>query len=98
MQKLMVLFNAESRWQLVVIFVVFAVTGSAAVVVAGPVLNFFMINTENLSPWVFWPLRVLIIFPIYQLLLIIIGTLAGQFSYFWEFEKKFLRRFGIHLS
>ena len=44
MQKLMVLFNAESRWQLVVIFVVFAVTGSAAVVVAGPVLNFFMIN------------------------------------------------------
>ncbi|MGB2332508.1 MAG: DUF6787 family protein [Litorivicinaceae bacterium] len=45
----------------------------------------------------FWPLRVLIIFPIYQLLLIIIGTLAGQFSYFWEFEKKFLRRIGIRL-
>ena len=98
MQKLMILFKAESRWQLVVIFGVFAVTGSAAIIVAGPVLNFFMINTESLSPWIFWPLRVLIIFPIYQLLLIIIGTLAGQFSYFWEFEKKFLRRFGIHLS
>ena len=51
MQKLMVLFKAESRWQLAVIFVVFAVTGSAAVVVTGPwVLNFFMINTESLSP------------------------------------------------
>ena len=98
MQKLMVLFKAESRWQLVIIFVVFAVTGSVAVVVAGPVLGFLLINTESLSPWVFWPLRVLIIFPIYQLLLIIIGTLAGQFSYFWEFEKKFLRRFGIRLS
>ena len=98
MKKLMVLFKAESRWQLVVIFVVFAVTGSVAVVVAGPVMGFLLTNTESLSPWVFWPLRVLIIFPIYQLLLIIIGTLAGQFSYFWEFEKKFLRRFGIRLS
>ena len=98
MQKLMSLFKAESRWQLAVIFIVFAVTGSIAVIVAGPVLDFFMINTEGLSPWIFWPLRILIIFPIYQFLLIIIGTLAGQFSYFWEFEKKFLRRLGIHLS
>ena len=98
MQKLMNLFKAESRWQLAVIFIVFAVTGSIAVIVAGPVLDFFMINTEGLSPWIFWPLRILIIFPIYQFLLIIIGTLAGQFSYFWEFEKKFLRRLGIHLS
>lgn len=98
MQKLMLLFKAESRWQLVVIFIVFAVTGSVAVIVSGPVLDFFMINKESRSPWVFWPLRVLIIFPIYQFLLIIIGTLAGQFRYFWEFEKKFLRRFGIRLS
>ena len=98
MQKLMSLFKAESRWQLAVIFIVFAVTGSIAVIVAGPVLDFFMINTEGLSPWIFWPLRILIIFPIYQFLLIIIGTLAGQFSYFWEFEKKFLRWLGIHLS
>tara|TARA_B100001093_G_C26522245_1_gene882267 strand:+ start:65 stop:349 length:285 start_codon:yes stop_codon:yes gene_type:complete len=94
----MILFKAKSRWQLLVIFVVFAVTGSVAVIVAGPVLNFFMIKTESFSPWIFWPLRILIIFPIYQFLLIVIGTLAGQFSYFWEFEKKFLRRFGIHLS
>ena len=98
MQKLMVLFKAESRWQLVVIFIVFAVQYLPHMEAISPVLNFFMINTENLSPWVFWPLRVLIIFPIYQLLLIIIGTLAGQFRYFWEFEKKFLRRFGIRLS
>ncbi len=98
MQKLMTLFKAESRWQLVVIFVVFAVTGSVAVIVAGPVLDFFLINTEGLSPWVFWPIRILVIFPIYQFLLIIIGTLAGQFSYFWEFEKKFLRRLGFPLS
>jgi len=97
MQKLMTLFKAESPWQLIVIFTVFSVTGSAAVIVAEPILNFFGITTETLSPWIFWPLRILIIFPIYQCLLLVVGTLAGQFNYFWQFEKKFLRRLGVRL-
>ena len=97
MQKLMSAFKAESPGQLIIIFAVFAVTGSTAVYAAGPALNFFGINSETLPPWVFWPLRILMIFPVYQCLLIIIGTMAGQFKYFWEFEKKFLRRIGIRL-
>ena len=97
MQKLMSFFKAESPGQLIVIFVVFAITGSTAVYATGPVLYFFGINSQTLSPWVFWPLRIFMIFAVYQCLLIIIGTLAGQFKYFWEFEKKFLRRFGIRL-
>ena len=97
MQKLMTLFKADSPWQLIVIFTVFSVTGSASVILAAPVLKFVGITTDTLSPWIFWPLRILIIFPIYQLLLIVVGTLAGQFNYFWRFEKKFLRRLGIRL-
>ena len=97
MQKLMSVFKAESPGQLIVIFVVFAITGSTAVYAAGPVLYFFGINSQTLPPWVFWPLRIFMIFAVYQFLLIIVGTLAGQFKYFWEFEKKFLRRFGIRL-
>ena len=97
MQKLMSVFRAESPGQLVVIFVVFAVTGSLAVYAAEPVLDFFGINSETLPLWIFWILRILVIFPIYQCLLIVIGTMAGQFKYFWEFEKKFLRRIGIRL-
>ena len=50
MQKLMSVFKAESPGQLIVIFVVFAVTGSAAVYAAGPVLDFFGINSEKLLP------------------------------------------------
>ena len=94
MQKLMSVFKAESPGQLIVILIVFAVTGSTAVYAAGPVLDFFGINSETLPPWIFWPLRILVIFPVYQCLLIIIGTMAGQFKYFWEFEKKILRRIG----
>ena len=39
--------------------------------------------------------RVLIIIPIYQIILIIIAALFGEFEYFWEFEKKFLKRIKI---
>jgi hypothetical protein len=57
----------------------------------------FEIDLDHLSPWVFWPIRLLIIFPVYQILLVIIGWLFGQFDFFWAFEKKMLRRFGVNL-
>ena len=50
------------------------------------------ISKENLSLWLYWPFRLLIIFPVYQVLLVIIGTIFGQFAFFWEFEKKMLER------
>jgi hypothetical protein len=37
-------------------------------------------------------LRLLLIFPIYQILLVFVGFIFGQFSFFWEFEKKMLVR------
>lgn len=97
MQKLLRAFKATSWVHLVTIFTVFGVTGSTAVVLAGPVLDYFSISLVTLSPWFYWPLRILIIFPLYQCLLIVIGTLFGQFQYFWAFEKKFLNRLGIRL-
>jgi hypothetical protein len=35
--------------------------------------------------------RLLLIFPIYQVLLVANGFLFGQFTFFWNFEKKLLR-------
>ena len=39
--------------------------------------------------------RVLIIIPIYQLILIVVASIFGEFQYFWKFEKKFLKRIKI---
>lgn len=97
MQKLLYAFKATSLLHLAIIFIVFGVTGSAAVALAGPVLYYFSISSTTLSPWLYWPMRILIIFPIYQCLLIVVGTMFGQFKYFWAFEKKFLNRLGIRL-
>ena len=45
------------------------------------------ITKEDLGLW-FTPIRLLLIFPIYQVLLVWIGFLFGQFKFFWAFEKK----------
>jgi hypothetical protein len=37
-------------------------------------------------------MRLVLIFPIYQVLLVFIGAIFGQFSFFWKFEKKMLER------
>ena len=40
-------------------------------------------------------LRILIIIPIYQLILIVVASIFGEFQYFWKFEKQFLKRIKI---
>lgn len=95
MKKLKKRWQIESDWALLAIFIVFAINGSFAAWVAKPVTNFLGLSPDAISVWLYWPLRILLIFPIYQITLPIIGWLFGQFSFFWTFEKKFLSRLGL---
>jgi len=95
MKKLKEKWGITSNLQLVIIFFVFSITGSLSLYVAKPVLTLLGVEKELLSPWLFWPIRILIIFPIYQVLIVIIGALFGQFKFFWSFEKKMLSRLGF---
>ena len=88
-------WGITSNFQLAIILLVFSVTGSVAVWVAKPVLDLVGLDKEALSPWVFWPIRIFIIFPIYQVLIVLIGAIFGQFKFFWAFEKKMLVRLGF---
>lgn len=92
MNKLKQRWNINSNWQLLIIFIVFAITGSTAAYISKPITNTLGITKENMSLWLYWPVRLLLIFPLYQVLLVLIGTLFGQFTFFWEFEKKMLRK------
>ena len=93
MKKLKEKWNIESNFQLVIIFIVFSITGALAVTIAEPILNIIGLDSNNTSLWIYIPLRIIIIFPLYQILIIAIGTIFGQFSFFWNFEKKMLSRF-----
>ena len=48
--------------------------------------------------FMYWCLRIIIIVPIYQVLLVATGTICGEFRYFWEIEKRILRRLGLKLK
>ena len=92
MKKLKERWNVSSNWQLTIIFIVFAITGSTAAYLSKPVTTALGITKENLSLWLYWPIRLIVIFPVYQVLLVVLGALFGQFQFFWEFEKKMLNR------
>ena len=86
-------WKVDSYFQLIIIFTVFALAGSLSVKIAYPITEFIGLNSETSSPWLFWPVRILLILPVYQILLISIGTLFGQYTYFSRFIKKSLSRF-----
>ena len=93
-QKLLKLFKVENYFRLLIIFTVFGITGSLSVVLGKYVLiSIFSSNIQNNE--FYWLIRILLIFPLYQILLIIIGTLFGEFKYFWAIEKKILVKLKI---
>ena len=91
-------WNIDSNQQLIIILIVFAITGSSSVKLATSLIEFIGLSTETTNWLVYWTLNVLITFGLYQVLLITFGTLFGQFKFFWSFEKKMLSRFGINLG
>ena len=100
MDKLKKRWGVTTNLQLIIIFVVFAITGSSAVYLARPFLDFVGLDRTDFheSIWgaiLYRLIRLLVIFPIYQVLLIVYGWLFGQFRFFWAFEKKMLRTMGL---
>lgn len=95
MQKLKDRWGIESNIQVILIFIAFAINGSFAAWVAKPLTVFFGISVDLISPFLYWPLRILLIFIVYQSTLPLVGFVFGQFKFFWNFEKKFLSRVGL---
>ena len=85
----------EYRWEMIRVFIVFAITGSSSVFIGRPTMALMGITKENLNPFIYWVLFVIIGLIFYQLLLVSFGWLFGQFKFFWEFEKKMLKRMGL---
>ncbi|WP_408032229.1 DUF6787 family protein [Tenacibaculum xiamenense] len=95
MKQLKKKWNITSNIQLITILLVFTINGSLSIFLAKPLLHSLNITQTALSPLFFWPLRILIMFIIYQILLVTMGWLVGQHKFFWNMEKKMLARFGL---
>jgi hypothetical protein len=91
-EKLKERWNITSNFQVVVILVVFAITGSSTVYVKKLIFDLIGITAET-QLWIKVPVYILVILTVYNILLLIVGFLFGQFKFFRDFEKRFFARF-----
>ena len=98
MKSILILFcKLKERWditsnfQFFLIMLVFAVTGSLSLVIADLLMP-LIIGSLEIGSLLKTIIRVIFIFPIYQLIILLIAFCFGQFKFFWKFEKKMLRR------
>ena len=93
-KKLFKLFKVDNYFRLAVIFIVFGITGSLSVIL-GKYILISIFSSDIVNNNFYWLIRILLIFPLYQILLIVIGTLFGEFKYFWAIERRILTRLKI---
>ena len=83
-------WGVQGPLQVSLILIVFALTGSSVVALKGPI--FQILHVAPTEPiWLRSVLYLIFIFPLYQVLLLFYGFVFGQFSFFWEKEKKMIR-------
>ncbi len=94
-KKLETKWKVKFKWEMISLFLVFAITGTSSIYVSRPIIKIIGITKENLNPIVYWVLYIIIGFIFYQILLVIIGWVFGQFKFFWNFEKRMLTKLGF---
>ena len=85
-------WNLKSNFQLVIILIVFAITGSGSLYISKPLMEFLSISSENMDIYLYWTLRFIIVTVVYQFILLLVAFVFGQFNWFWNFEKKILKK------
>ena len=94
--KLKKKWNIDSNWDFILIMIVFSIAGMSIVYVRRPLFHVLGI-TATTPFWIKFVAWLIIVFPTYQINLIIFGFLLGQFNFFWEKEKQ-MGRFFLRLA
>lgn len=83
-------WNLGSPLQVIIVLIVFACTGFTVLFIKKPLLQFLAGDAGDtvLASILYY----ILILPLYNIILLAYGFLFGQFSFFWAFEKKMLRR------
>jgi hypothetical protein len=90
-EKLKKRWEVESNWQVLMILLVFAITGFSVLYVKNPVFEWCRYHhIEN--TWLKVLAYIGIMYPLYQFLLIFVGTILGQYRFFSKFLLRMNRR------
>jgi len=78
-----------SFWQMIVILIIFALTGTTVLFIKQPILWLIGFGGDENST-LKTILYLLLILPVYQILLLFYAFIFGQFSFFWTKFKKLI--------
>src|SRR5271170_3380818 len=88
LQKLQSRWKVNNLFHVVIILIVFGLTGSTVAYLTKPVFRYFF---DEWTPAWAWVAYMILILAMYNLFLLFFGLIFGQFSFFWNFEKRFFK-------
>ncbi len=84
-------WGIESNFQFWLIFSIFGISGTSTLFIKEPIFSFFGLDGET-SFWIKFLVYILTITPAYFVLLMLYGTIFGQFRFFSRFTMDFFMR------
>ncbi|MBM6499925.1 DUF6787 family protein [Flavobacterium macrobrachii] len=84
-------WNITSNFQLIIIFIVFAINGSLSARISKYLMDYIGID-ESMAWYFYYPILLILVLPLYPFMLIVFGYLFGQSKFFYPFSKKMINR------
>ncbi len=85
-ERLKTKWGITSTRRIWTILIVFSLTGCGILILKGYFFQWLNVS-ENTSLWI----RIPLVIVLYQVLLVLIGAVFGEFQFFWSKEKRLLR-------
>ncbi len=78
-----------TTWGFVAIMLAFALAGMTVLKIGSFIVN--IIVPDGAPKWLWWTVKILVVLPVYEVLLLGYGTLLGQRRFFIDKQRRLLR-------
>lgn len=91
MNKLKQRWGITSNFQLVIIFIVFAINGSLSARISYFLMGLMGMTKDNTHWLLYTVIMLVLVLPLYPFMLMLFGWLFGQSGFFFPFAKRMIR-------
>ena len=95
MEKLKKRWGITSNFQLLIIFIVFAINGSLSARISAFLMEWIGITKDNTHLILYYIILLVLVLPLYPFMLMGFGYIFGQSGFFSPFGKKMIRSMGL---
>ena len=91
-ERLITVFKARSKAHLLLIFLIFGLSGILSVSASDVVLGILGLDKNTTINLIYWPTRLITLFIVYQGILLMVSACFGEFNHFSRYSLKLIRR------